>query len=233
MKKKIYNILENTDTTAGKLYDIFMIVVIILSILPLCFYNPSNKLMMLDKITVWIFIVDYILRLFTADVPENKGIKSYFKYPLKPMAIIDILTILPSFIPLNNSFRIFRLLRLIRAFRVFKFFRYSKSIKIFKEVIIEEKNQLLTVCMFAISYIIVSALIVFQVEPNTFHNLFHAIYWATVSLTTVGYGDLYPISDAGRIISMISSFLGIAVIALPSGIIVSGYQKVLHDEKRF
>ena len=91
-------------------------------------------------------------------------------------------------------------------------------------VLSKKKGALLTVGMLALSYIFVTALIVFQVEPDTFGDFFKAIYWATVSLTTVGYGDIYPTSDIGRIISMVSSFLGIAIVALPSGIIIPGYQ---------
>jgi voltage-gated potassium channel len=98
-------------------------------------------------------------------------------------------------------------------------------VHIIYNILIDKKDALLTVCALAFTYVFTSALIVFQVEPQTFGNLFKAIYWAMVSLTTVGYGDIYPVSDIGRIISMISSFLGIAVVALPSGIIISGYQE--------
>lgn len=81
----------------------------------------------------------------------------------------------------------------------------------------------------ALGYIVISALIVFQVEPQTFDNFFNAIYWATVSLTTVGYGDIYPTTEIGKVISMLSSFFGIAVVALPAGIIVAGYTEVLAE----
>jgi voltage-gated potassium channel len=79
------------------------------------------------------------------------------------------------------------------------------------------------VCALAGGYIMVSALIIFNVEPDSFQNFFDAIYWATVSLTTVGYGDIYPVSTLGRVITMISSIFGIAIVALPAGIITAGY----------
>ncbi|MFV0527952.1 MAG: potassium channel family protein [Lachnospiraceae bacterium] len=97
------------------------------------------------------------------------------------------------------------------------------------EVLKNQKGQLITVGALALGYIVISALIVFQVEPQTFDNFFNAIYWATVSLTTVGYGDIYPTTEIGKVISMLSSFFGIAVVALPAGIIVAGYTEVLAE----
>ena len=89
----------------------------------------------------------------------------------------------------------------------------------------------MAVCTLAVGYILISALIIFNVEGESFESFFDAIYWATVSLTTVGYGDIYPVSTAGRIITMISSMFGIAVVALPAGIITAGYMDALNEEK--
>lgn len=231
-RKRIYEILEvsNENDIVSKVYDIWMVFIIILSIIPLCFINSNRILIFIDKITTFIFVLDYLLRFITADFIDNKkGILSFVIYPFRFFAIIDLLSILPSLINLNKAFKIFKTFRLMRTFRVFKFFRYSKNIQIIKTVIITKKNDLLTVGALSLTYIFISALIVFQVEPDTFGNLFKAIYWATVSLTTVGYGDIYPISNIGKIISMVSSFLGIAIVALPSGIIISGYQEVLNN----
>ena len=99
------------------------------------------------------------------------------------------------------------------------------------EVMKNSKEALLAVCALAIGYIMISALIIFNVEGDTFNTFFDAIYWATVSLTTVGYGDIYPVSTAGRVITMISSMFGIAIVALPAGIIAAGYMEALGNEK--
>lgn len=227
MRKRIYEIIEKaTDgDTASKVYDYFIIITIVASIVPLCFTAQNAVLTTIDKITAAVFIIDYILRLITADYSsKRKGAASFLLYPFRPMAIIDLLSILPSITNLNYAFRVFRVLRLLKTLRVFKFFRYSKNIRIITNVLVKKKDALLTVGMLALSYIFVTALIIFQVEPATFDNFFQAIYWATVSLTTVGYGDIYPTSVIGQVISMVSSFLGIAIVALPSGIIISGYQ---------
>lgn len=114
-------------------------------------------------------------------------------------------------------------------FRAFKIIRYSKSITIISNVMKKQKEPLLAVCMLAMAYILVCALVIFNVEPDTFDNFFSAIYWATVSLTTMGYGDIYPVSTIGRVVTMVSSFVGIAIVALPAGIITAGYMEEISD----
>ena len=177
-------------------------------------------------------MVDYIFRLMTADYKIKKGKKSFILYPFTPMAVIDLLSILPTIVAINSAFKILkvlRLLRTLRVFRVFKVVRYSKSISIIINVFKKQKESLLVVCGMAIGYILVSALIVISIEPETFPTFFDAIYWATVSLTTVGYGDIYAVSTAGKIITMISSIFGIAIVALPAGIVTAGYMDELNN----
>jgi voltage-gated potassium channel len=149
------------------------------------------------------------------------------------MAIIDMLAIVSSLGIIASGYKILKLFRLMRTFRVFralKVVRYSKSIKIISNVIKRQKEPLLAVCVLAAAYILICALIIFNVEPDTFDNFFSAIYWATVSLTTMGYGDIYPVSTVGRIVTMVSSFVGIAIVALPSGIITAGYMDEINKQ---
>ena len=149
------------------------------------------------------------------------------------MAIIDLLCILPSLRIISNGFRIlkvFRLFRTLRVFRVFKTVRYSKSIKMIKGVFKSQKKPLTTVGILAVAYVLISALVIFNVEPDSFNSFFDAVYWATVSLTTMGYGDIYPVTTIGRIVTMISSVFGIAIIALPSGIITAGFMEELNKK---
>lgn len=104
-----------------------------------------------------------------------------------------------------------------------KFLRYSKSFIIILNVFKKQKRVLSAVATMAVAYVLISALVILNVEPDSFNSFFDAIYWATVSLTTVGYGDIYPVTTIGRIVTMVSSIFGIAIIALPSGIITAGY----------
>lgn len=236
MLKKIYEIIEpsdNENSKVGSFYDIIMLICIIASMIPLAIKSDNMILNIIDKITVVVFIIDYILRLITAKQKLNKGIKSYFLYPLQPMAIIDLLSILPSLVPINAGFKVLRLFRIVRTlkvFRSFKIFRYSKNISRLVEVLKKQSKSLLAVLSMAVFYVLFTALVMFNIEPDTFNNFFDAIYWAAISLTSVGYGDITPVSNVGRLFTMLSAFVGVAIIALPSGIITAGYLDVLKNE---
>ncbi len=236
-RKRIFEIIEKAegDDRVSAVYDFSMILFIILSLLPLAFKTENILFDVLDKITVTVFIIDYILRWITADYKfDKKSIGSFIKYPFTPMAIVDLISIIPSLGFVNDGFKVLRVLRMLRAmrvFRVFKAVRYSKSFKIIGNVMRSSKESLIAVGALAGGYILVSALIVFNVEPESFGSFFDAVYWATVSLTTVGYGDIYPVSTAGRIITMISSLFGIAIVALPAGIITAGYMNELNKKE--
>lgn len=237
MRQRLFEIIEvgTEEDKASRAYDFFMMLTIVVSIIPLWTHDSSPTFQIIDKVTVSIFILDYLLRLLTADKKLKKGAMSFIAYPFSFMAIIDLLSILPSLDVIANGFRllkIFRLFRTFKVFRIFKAFRYSKNITIILNVFKKQKESLLAVCGFAMAYIIVSALVIFNAEPETFVSMFDAIYWATISLTTVGYGDVYATSEIGKFITMVSAVLGIAIVALPAGIIMAGYQEELEELKK-
>ena len=237
MRKRLFEIIEKSDGNdkLSTLYDYTMIVIITLRLIPMLFKHENAFFAVTDKVTAGIFIVDYLLRLATADYKfEEKGIKSFLRYPFSGMAIIDLLSILPSLTFVNSSLKVLRVVRMMRAMRVvrvFKAMRYSRSFEIIGNVIRMSKDSLVAVCALAAGYILISAIIIFNVEPDSFNTFFDAVYWATVSLTTVGYGDIYPVSTMGRVITMASSIFGIAIVALPAGIITAGYMSELQQEK--
>lgn len=237
MRKRLFEIIEvgEEHDKLSRAYDVFMMITIIVSIAPLMTKTENIATLIIDKITVTIFIIDYILRLITADYKLQKGKSSFLRYPFTFMAIIDLISILPSLTVLSRGFRVLkvaRLLRTFRVFRVFKAFRYSKNVTIIVNVFRKQRDSLIVVCVLAIGYILISALVMFNFEPETFDSFFDAFYWATVSLTTVGYGDVYAVSTVGRIITMISSVFGIAVVALPAGIITAGYMDEIKSQSK-
>lgn len=238
MRKRLYEIIEvsKDNDTVSLIYDVVMLCAIIISIIPLAFKQTYSLFYYTDIVTTILFVVDYIFRWVTADFKlQKKSTVSFIRYPFTAWAVIDLVSILPTITVLNSGFkllRMFRIIRTLRVFRVFKAFRYSKSIRIIANVIKNSSDALLAVCSLAICYILISALVIFNVEAESFETFFDAIYWATVSLTTVGYGDIYPITTAGKIITMISSVCGIAVVALPAGIITAGYMDALNEEKK-
>lgn len=221
MRERLYS-LVNGDEGEAMWCGRVMTVLIVASLVPLCFKDSNPALEVVEYVCVVVFILDYLARWVTADLKLGKGALSFVIYPFTPMAIVDLLSILPVFLALNDALRTLRVLRLFRAARAFKLIRYSRSASAISAVFEKQRQALLAVLCFAIAYILVSALVVFNVEPDTFRTFFDAVYWAVVSLTTVGYGDLYPSTDVGRTIAMISSLMGVAVVALPSGIMTAG-----------
>lgn len=237
MRKRIYEIIEigTEHDKASRTYDLFMMLTIIISIIPLWTHSTKPAFNIIDKVTVVIFIIDYLLRFATADIKLNRGVISFLLYPFSFMALIDLFSILPSLTVLANGYRllkIFRLFKTFKVFRVFTAFRYSKNLNMILNVFRKQKDSLLVVCGFALAYVLISALVIFNAEPETFPTMYDAIYWAIISLTTVGYGDVYATSEVGKFITMISAILGIAIVALPAGIIIAGYQDELEELRK-
>lgn len=233
MRKRINEIIEKSEgkDLVSKVYDIFMLTVIFASLIPITVKESSSGFIALDYVCAYIFIIDYILRWITADMRTNKKL-SFLRYPITPLAIIDLLAILPSFTPLSSAFRVLKIFRVFRALRAFKALRYSKNFIMISNVIKKNTSLLASLFLCAIFYIFVSALFIFSIEPESFKNFFEALYWATTALTTVGYGDIYPLTNLGKVISMLSSFFGIAMVALPSGVITAGFIKEIGDDNK-
>lgn len=242
MRQKIFEIIERdeNDNLISKLYDRIMQLAIFVSIIPLMFRGQNVIFTTIESVVTILFVTDYLLRWLTADLRSKKrGIWAFVLYPFTLIAIIDLLTILPAISYVNDSLRVLRTWRLLRILRIAKVFKYYEPLQIVMEVFRKKAPVLLTVVGFALFYIFVTALFMFNVEqsvnPKTgelfFDDFFDALYWSTCTLTTVGYGDIYPISDIGRIVSMISALVGIAIIALPSGIITAGYMEEVQERK--
>ena len=239
LQQKIYDLInrDRKGMIASRIYDWYMLVMIIASIVPLMFIEDYHIFWIIEIVTVTAFIIDYVLRWYTSGIQLKKGWLSYLIYPFTPMAIIDLLSILPGLNLISPEFKLLRLTRLLKIVRLLKIFRYSDKITIFLRVLSKEKEVLLSVLMLAMFYIFITALIMFNAEPHinpntgeeTFHSFFDALYWATVTLTTVGYGDLCPVTDIGRAVSMLSSLFGVAIIALPSGVITASYLEELRE----
>ena len=195
MRKRIYEIIEPSQggDRASLIYDIFMLVAIVVSLVPLMFMEDNAAFRMIEHVS-----------------------------------------------RIGRGFKIVRITRLLRILRIIKAIRYSSKFRVLGRVLRKERSVLLSVLGIAVFYVFLTALIMFNAEPHinpvtgavTFQDFFDALYWATVTLTTVGYGDMIPATDIGRFISMVSSLFGVAIIALPSGVITASYIDELKNEKR-
>ena len=233
--------------TAGFLsrtYDIVMLVAIVIGTVPLLFREQLRLFWYFDVISGVVYMVDYLLRWLTCDLRSDKPKwKAFLIYPFTPMAIMDFLSILPTFHLLAPSYKLTKAIRLLKIFRFTKIVHYFAPLEIFVTVLKKQWKLLVAVLFLAFFDILITAIIIFQseheIDPVTgeyiFKTFYDAFYWAAITLTTVGYGDLYPVSNMGKTLSIFSSLLGIAIIALPSSIITAGYMQELskHVKKKY
>lgn len=221
----------------SQVYDCLMLVAIAIGTVSLLFRDYRPLFLYFDIISGVIYMVDYLLRWMTCDLrSERPKWKAFLIYPFTPMAILDLLSILPTFEVVSSTYKLAKSARLLKIFRFTKIVRYIGPLEIFVTVIKKQWKLLLAVALVALFDIFVTAIIMFQseqeIDPVTgeyiFKSFYDAFYWATITLTTVGYGDLYPVSDLGKTLSIISSLIGIGIIAMPSSIITAGYMQELN-----
>jgi voltage-gated potassium channel len=233
-KRRIYEILEPSTTKdiASKSYDFLLTTAVVVGLVPMTLKHENPLVVWIDIVTSFLFIFDYGLRLYTADYKMGyKSIKAHIAYVFTPLAIFDVLSIIPIITLFGRGFASLSLLRLFRVFRAAKLVRYSKSMVVIANVIRKVRKQLGAVFVLVMVYIVISAMLMFQLEPKLFHTFFDALYWATISITTIGYGDISPVTPLGRVITMLSALMGMAVIALPTGIITASYMAEITKKK--
>ena len=225
MRHKIYRMVHIYEgNPVSTIYKWFMIFVIVLSIIPLTMKQESEVFAYIEFFCLFVYVVDYLFRWMTADYKfRDPHWSSFLKYPFRLISLIDLLSIFALFYSRLDLLVGLGIAEVFAVFRIVRIFRYSKNVRTILEILKSSKKPLMAVGSLAIGYIIISAVIIFRVEPDSFGTFFEAVYWATVSLTTVGYGDIYPVTMLGRTVAMLSSFFGIAVVALPSGIVTAEY----------
>ena len=221
-------LVEDTDTRAGRVFDLTVQALILVSLVSFSLETLPNLgkearfwLYVVEVITVALFTIEYGLRILVAD--------SRLTYIFSFYGLVDLTAILPFYISTGIDLRAVRALRLFRVFRVFKLLRYTEAIRRFKDAFAEIKEEL-------VLYLIATGLMIFlasvgiyyfegKTQPDSFGSVFHCLWWAIVTLTTVGYGDACPITVGGRIFTAFVLLLGIGVIAVPAGLLASALTK--------
>lgn len=238
-KHKIFDIIQlgQTDDPVEKFFDGFIVIVIFLNLFVTLFdtFEASapykDFLNIVEFITILIFTIEYILRLWTSDYlyPNLNKTRSLFRFIFSFYGIIDLLTFFPYYLPIMfpAGAVAFRMLRVIRIFRLFKINSQIDAFNVITNVLIEKKNQLLSSVMLILMMMTASSLCMYSLEnaaqPEQFSNAFSGIWWSVSTLLTVGYGDIYPITTGGRIMAIVISFLGVGMVAIPTGIISAGF----------
>jgi len=249
MKHTLYLLLEDQETNdpRARLVHIFLVVLILLNVFALIIETMEELSVdfahifhAFEFLSVVIFSVEYLVRLWvcTDDQGEQGSVVRRIKYALHPLMLIDLIAILPFYLPLllPADLIFLRALRLMRLVRVLKLGRYSDAIQVFGRVISLKKEQLaVTGFGLGILLIIASSLMYYLehvVQPAEFGSIPHAMWWAIVTLTTVGYGDAYPITAMGRLLASFIALLGIMMFALPAGILSSGFMEHGEQQKK-
>ena len=235
MKEKIFNIIQIGDKSnrISRAFDIFITITIVCNIC-VTFMETFEQLSFLSSlftvielVTVIIFCIEYTLRIWTANYlyPEESPTHARFKFLLSFDGIVDLLTIIPAFF--LSGFVIFRMLRVARIFHLFRLNAKYDSFNVITTVLYEKRNQIISSVFIVMILMLASSLCMYSVEhdaqPTVFRNAFSGIWWSMSTLLTVGYGDIYPITTLGRIMAIFIAYLGVGVVAIPTGIISAGF----------
>lgn len=244
-KKRVYEVVNGSvKTPLSKMFETLIIFLILGSILVVVLESVSlptighEILSVLNIMTIIVFSAEYIVRVWVSDLryPKLHPLKARIKYMLSPMALVDLIAILPFYMPFLFPFdlRTIRMIRLIKVFRIFNMNEYTHGFYIILSVLKDRAAQLISSLFVVTILILISAVTMYNVEsaaqPTVFKNALSGVWWAVCTLTTVGYGDIYPITFFGRVFAAIISILGIGLVAIPTGIISSGFIEATSKE---
>ena len=241
MRKKVHDILEMTDPEdfLSRTFSLFIIslisiniICIVLESMPELYLTHHDLFFSIEIVSTIIFALEYSLRLWSSvesDSENSQPIRTRIRYALSPLAIVDLLAFLPSILQLLFPGIDLRFLRVLRLLRVFKLTRYFSSFELLLNVLYEERKNLagIFVLLLVILTLAASALYLVErdIQPDKFGSIPQAMWWAIAALTTVGYGDVYPLSPAGQILGSLVTIVGIGMVALPSGILASAFSE--------
>lgn len=233
--RHLKNIVECNDTAAGWLFDLFIQLLIVVSLVTFSIETLPNLsesarwwLRAIEIVTVAIFTVEYLLRVIVAD---NK-----WKFVFSFFGIVDLLAILPFYISTGIDLRSVRVFRLLRLFRIFKLVRYSNAIQRFHRALLLAREELILYFFMTLLLLYVAAVGIYYCEndaqPDKFASVFDSLWWAVATLTTVGYGDTYPVTAGGKVFTFMVLIVGLGVIAVPAGIVSSALATAREMEAR-
>ncbi len=247
MKRKIYLLIETScGSRSSKIFDSLIMVMIVLSVIEIIIEsfsgfesNYHQYLVDFEVAAITIFTLEYLLRIYVADLtyPDVSPLRARLRFMSSSYGIIDLVAILPAFLPLLLlvDLRFLRLIRLIRLLTLFKLNRYTSSLRLIGQVV-KERLPELGISLFIIMVItLITAILIHYAEneaqPDKFPNVIASLWWSIITLTTVGYGDIYPITHFGKLIASTTSILSIGFLALPAGIISSGFIEKIQQSK--
>lgn len=232
-KPRLKRIVETTDSQPARAFDLLIQLLIVLSLvafsvetLPSLPAGWRRFLQAVEVISVMLFSAEYLLRLWVAD---NKP-----KFAFSFFGIIDLLAILPFYLSFGIDLRSIRAFRLLRLFRILKLARYSKTIRRFHRAIIIAREEVILFLFLTLILLYLAAVGIYHFEhdaqPEVFSSVFHSMWWAVATLTTVGYGDAYPITVGGRVFTFVILLIGLGIVSVPAGLVASALSRAREME---
>lgn len=234
MNNTLYNIIIDNDTKSGRVFDLFIQSLILLSLLSFSLETLPDLdeksryiISVFELISVIIFSIEYVLRIILT--------KSSFKYIFSFFGIIDLLAILPFYLASGIDLRSIRIFRLFRLLRVFKLLKYNNAIDRVSEAFSSIKKELIVFGVATLFLLYVAAVGIYYCEypaqPEQFKSVFHCLWWGVTTLTTVGYGDMYPITTGGKLFTSLIVFIGMGMVAIPTGLLASAFSKTFKNKE--
>jgi voltage-gated potassium channel len=247
LRKRVFQIVRpaGTDDRTSRLFDLTILALIALSVLCIILESVASirqrfgtALRVCEIVTVCVFTLEYMLRLWACveDRRFRHALRGRLRHGLSPMAVIDILAILPFYLPfVGVDLRFVRSIRLLRLFRVAKMGRYSAALQTLGRVVQAKKAELMITGFVLILLLIMGSSIMYYAEreaqPDVFTSIPAAMWWAVCTLTTVGYGDVFPVTAWGRLAGSVIAILGIGMFALPTGILGAAFVEEIQNRK--
>ena len=243
MKRRVYNLLSVSKTTGDLSWyvDAFIVTLILLNVVAVILVSMEpiwikfkSYFLLFEYFSVLVFTIEYLLRLWTAnlDPTYEKPVVGNIKYAFTPLAIVDLLAVLPFYLPFFGvDLRLLRFLRIFRVFRLLKLARYMAALDLINRVISKKKEELVISFILTGFLLIVASTFMYYVEnnaqPDKFSSIPETMWWGIITITSVGYGDVYPITPLGRFLGGIIAIIGIGLVALPTGILAAGFSNEL------
>ena len=235
IKKRIFEIIQigHKEDFTSRFFDIFIVLIIFVNIAVMFLYTFEelrpyfHVLKILEGVTVFFFCIEYVLRIWTADLlyPDRSRGAAIGRFLVSFDGVVDLLTILPFFF--LTGFVALRLMRVVRIFHLFRLNAQYDSFNVIKNVIYKKRNQIISSVFIILILMLASSISIYGVEhpaqPNVYRNAFSGMWWSLSTIFTVGYGDIYPITFLGRVLAVVITFLGVGVVAIPTGIISAGF----------
>jgi voltage-gated potassium channel len=248
LRKRVREIVDvaKPGDSLSKAFDIFIVTLIGLNVVALILESVKNIHAFAPRLfsafefaSVIIFSLEYVARVWSSvEIPiYQKPLSGRLRFILTPLALVDLLAILPFYLPFTGiDLRFLRIMRMMRIFRVAKLGRYSQSLQMLQRVMVAKKEQLVCSLFILLLLVIVAASMLYYAEnssqPEIFSSIPAAMWWAISTLTTVGYGDVYPVTGLGKLMASIIAVLGIGMFALPTGILGAGFVEEMGQRQK-